>query len=364
MKKIIRILGLLVTCTPLFAFANNIAPVMVANANTITEPAVIATPTPPTTCPSGFYYDSYFGECHANPTTTVSPTPIPTPKVTIQHSSSNIIIATVKSVDITADNIEKDYGFVVSTLVDAPTQIVIDGNQVDIAGGSTVIVSPEDTESSLVRGTDELMLISGNIGATINNCGFFSMDAVLANLTIPCPSVARTTTSTNGAIFSVSYNQTAQQGTLVVKVDSGQVQVVERSGNIQTVVAGNEIILQSIIPKSSWVLPITNDKIYGGENNMFVWTAYEGAAGYILEYNLPKPSVFAEENASKVEYETTSIVLRPTDYDSYENMVMMNVFIGKVEAKEVVEGRIFPIDAEGNIISASISSDRVTVLWE
>lgn len=45
-------------------------------------------------------------------------------------------------------------------------------------------------------------------------------------------------------------------------------------------------------------------------------------------------------------------------------MILFNVFIGSTASKLLAKGRIFAIDAQGNIISDSISSDKVSVNWE
>jgi len=185
------------------------------------------------------------------------------------------------------------------------------------------------------------------------------LHTVLADVSAIC----NTQRASDDIEFTISYFREGKDGFLTVSVISGSVVITNRDGFSKTLAAGEETSLQSIIPYSSWVLPIDNDRIYAGQENLFVWTAYPGAAGYILEYNLPTP-YFSENNSSKVEFQHQMIILRPDDYSEYDDMVLFNVYIGEIASKIVAEVRIFAIDATGDLISHSISSDKVLVNWE
>ncbi|MCU7834925.1 MAG: hypothetical protein KZQ83_06675 [gamma proteobacterium symbiont of Taylorina sp.] len=104
-------------------------------------------------------------------------------------------------------------------------------------------------------------------------------------------------------------------------------------------------------------MPVDNDILSGGENNLLVWKEYPGASSYQMEFNLPTP-VFSEENASRPQYQKQVIPLPSGSYAKVDgDLIAFNLPLPKGADGLVLELRIFALDAAGNIISESISSD-------
>jgi len=130
---------------------------------------------------------------------------------------------------------------------------------------------------------------------------------ILGSGSTPTPTSSTSTTSED-ASFTTTYSQDGLDGTATVSVDTGSVEVTDREGNTTTLNAGEEKTIQGRVPRTSWVTPIDNDKFYGGEDNMFIWTEFSGAKGYSLEFNVPQP-IFSEENTSTPEFKEQYIPL-------------------------------------------------------
>jgi len=94
---------------------------------------------------------------------------------------------------------------------------------------------------------------------------------------------------------------------------------------------------------------------------MLVWTAYPGAASYLLEYNFPSP-VFSEENTIRSEYEDKTFEI--TNYSILDDLVVFNIYLSAGLNGIAVEARIFALNSYGEIIGESVSSDRTTVIWK
>ncbi|MCU7836751.1 MAG: hypothetical protein KZQ83_16065 [gamma proteobacterium symbiont of Taylorina sp.] len=198
-----------------------------------------------------------------------------------------------------------------------------------------------------------------------------SIDADFADeyeLTNPIVTIKTTPTANNknrqrastGTQFSTSYTQQGNSGKTQVSVVSGTVDVIQAGGSKQIVNAGQEVTISSIVPKSTWVLPVDGGVLLGGRDNLFAWTVYPNASNYLLEINFPVP-VFAEENVSSPEDINKTLVIS-TDI-IYQDLVIFNLPLPTGLDGIKMELRIFALDAEKKVIGESVSSDRATLEW-
>jgi|GEM_PF-2036930 len=304
-----------------------------------------------------------------------TPTPTPTPtngdsgsssEATVQNVIGQVITATLVDVATpgTSDKVSDVIALV--TLDGSSTTIQRDDNSIiEVKENTVATLNPSSQTDSTTSKT--ISLIRGEITTSFdctNNPGDYVVNTPAGTIKFPdsCTSLKRAGES--NAQFTTNYSQTGLQGSLVVSVISGSVTVTDRNNNQTIVSAGNEKTINTSIPRTSWVLPIDNDKIYGGQQNLFVWSAYPGASGYILEYTLPPGTSFSEENTSSIEFSNQFAIIRPGDYSEYNGLILFNLFISSTASKILAEGRIFPIDANNNIISGSQSSDKISVDWE
>ncbi|MCU7833683.1 MAG: hypothetical protein KZQ83_00405 [gamma proteobacterium symbiont of Taylorina sp.] len=219
-----------------------------------------------------------------------------------------------------------------------------DGSIIEVKQKAVVTLNPESS----------INLIRGEVTVTVG-CNY-EVKTALANI-ISCPSNQRSSTS---AKFTTNYSPTGIDGKLTVRVETGTLEVIERNGKTSTVTAGNEKIIQNIVPRTSWVLPIDNDKIYGGKNNFFIWTEYPNADSYLLEFNIPG-SIFSEENPSSAEFQKQTVVLTSDLYIEYDGLLIFTLLLPKGLDGIVLEVRLFALDKQGNIISETVASDRSTI---
>ncbi|MCU7835214.1 MAG: FecR family protein [gamma proteobacterium symbiont of Taylorina sp.] len=242
------------------------------------------------------------------------------------------------------------------TLADSATTIKRnDESVVEVKANSVVVLNPANNTNNTIT------LIKGEVTFTVDcsDTQDFEVRAAIANIKVPvsCTSILRATGITK---FTANYSQSGTNGTLTVSVASGTVDITGRDGSKNTLTAGQEKIIQNTVPRTTWVLPIDNDKIYGGETNIFIWTEYPNADGYLLEVNLPSPD-FSESNASSVQFANQTATLKSTNYTIYDGLVIFTLPLPKGADGIVVEIRLFALDANGNIIGESVSSDSSTV---
>jgi len=292
---------------------------------------------------------------------TTEPASSPTPIVEITDSSGDIIIATTSNVDVSSENNQLSDAVAIVTPAQTETTIVINDASVKVKADTVLLTHPEGTDTSPVANPPVSTLIRGEVQSQINctSSKDFLLHTVLADVSTICNAQR----APNSVEFTTSYKQDGLNGTLTVSVLTGSVTVTDRNNQTFTVSAGSSKTFQQIVSRSSWVLPIDNDKVYGGQDNLFVWTAYPGAAGYILEYNVA-PQAFSEENVETVEFQIQTVKFLPGDYTIFDDMVLLNLFIGESVSKIQAQGRIFAINANGNIIAETTSSDKVSVDWE
>ncbi|MCU7833969.1 MAG: hypothetical protein KZQ83_01860 [gamma proteobacterium symbiont of Taylorina sp.] len=235
------------------------------------------------------------------------------------------------------------------TLIDSATTIKRDdGSVIEVKQETVAVLNP------IVQTNNSITLIRGEVTATVD-CNYEVLTP-LANI-ISCPTTQRNAES---ATFTANYSQAGIDGTLTVSVETGTVDVTDREGNTFTVTAGKNKTIQSKVPRTSWVLPIDNDKIYGGKNNLFIWTEYPDANSYLLEFNIPEP-VFSEENPSSAEFQEKTVVLTSDFYFEYDGLLIFTLLLPKGLDGIVLEVRLFALDKQGNIIDETVASDRSTV---
>jgi len=238
---------------------------------------------------------------------------------------------------LTTSDTTSDIGALL-TLEDSSTTIQRDdGGILEIKQNAIVTLNPES-----------ISLIRGEVITTVA-CNY-EVYTALATIT-SCPTIKKGADSVK---FTTSYSQSGLDGTLKVSVETGTVDVVDREGNTHTVTAGNEKTITSRVPRTQWVLPIDEDKLYGGKDNFLIWTQFPDAASYQMEFNLPTPD-FAENNVSVPQF--TKQVIPLTGYIEFEGLALLTLPLPKGADGLVLELRIFALDANDNIIGESVSSD-------
>jgi len=161
-------------------------------------------------------------------------------------------------------------------------------------------------------------------------------------------------------VFSTEYKQQDVNGSTTISVETGTVMVTDQDGNKMIMTAGDEQIVTNLVAKTSWVQPADGGILYSGTENILTWTAYPGAAGYIMEFNVPTP-VFAEDNTTLIEYEQQAITFTPEMYIEYEGLVFFILELPLLDELPF-EMRIYAIDADSQILSETSSSDRSSVM--
>ncbi|MCU7834017.1 MAG: FecR family protein [gamma proteobacterium symbiont of Taylorina sp.] len=218
-----------------------------------------------------------------------------------------------------------------------------DGSILEVKQKAVVSLNPES-----------INILRGEVTVAVS-CNY-EVQTPLANIT-SCPAIQR---GAESAKFTTSYSQNGLNGSLKVTVISGTVDIIDRNGATFTIAAGNNKTIQSIVPRTSWVLPIDNDKLYGGYDNLFIWTEYPDADSYLLEFNFPEP-VFFEENPGSAEFQQQTAVLTSDFYIEYDGLLIFILPLPKGFDGIVLEVRLFALDKQGNIIADSVASDRSTI---
>jgi len=269
------------------------------------------------------------------------------PAAEIQSATGqSFSITPVEAEILTSSSTISDIGALLTLEDSSSTIIRDDGSVLEVKQQSVVTLNPES-----------ITLIRGEVTATVG-CHFKVITA-LAEIT-SCPTTQK---SADAATFTTNYSSDGLNGTLTISVETGTVDVKDRNGKVFTLTAGQEKTIYNQVFRTSWVMPIDDDKLYGGENNFLVWTKYPEAATYMMELNLPNP-VFSEENASTPEFLKQAIPLPDASYIEFEGLILLMIPLPRGADGIVIEMRIFALDAAGNIIGESVSSDstKVTVV--
>jgi|GEM_PF-3159155 len=283
----------------------------------------------------------------------------------ISTSNGEVIIASPVNVEVTAEDSSQSTAFAIVTPGTTITQVTVENTAVQVEADSLMLVHPSQNVVTMTEEFPATTLIRGSLQPKVNctDNNEFVVHTVLADIKALCDNSRNVS---DGAEFTTSYQQDGQNGQLTISVITGSVSVTDRNGEQVVLSAGSSqttITINANVLRSTWVLPIDNDRVYGGQDNLLVWTAYPRAAGYILEYTLPLPS-FAESNAQSVEFKERAIRLKPGDYELFDDLVLFRTFIGTSTGTPLVEGRVFALDEAGNIISESVSSDKVSIIWQ
>jgi|GEM_PF-2696853 len=354
------------------------------------SPEVTPTPTPtpmPTNTPTPIPTPTPTPTPIITPVTTPIVTPTPEPTITPEPTLiPNFIIPTTNlfdvngsafsatpvhtsfttDIDISVENI-----IAVVTLENSDAKIEREhGSVVEINAKTIALFHPEYTRPVGVVDTIQgvVSLIRGEIN-TIVSCdipGQFRVQTELGVVIVVKDNLCESNRRENdisSAEFIANYSKTDFQASLTVSAVSGSITVVDREGNISKLSAGQDVTLNGTVKQTSWVLPVDGGFIYGGVENLLSWTSYPGAAGYLLEYNMPIPE-FSDENVGAVEFLTQTIRLFPDSYEIYEDLILYRITLGDIHDGSLVEARIFPIDVDGRILSGSVSSDKTSVRWK
>jgi len=291
-------------------------------------------------------------------TTTPTPTPTPTPAAQVQDITGQPLSVTLVNLEAPSTSVS-DVTALVTEKNSSTTIKRNDGSIIEIKPETIAVLNPA------IQTTNTITLIRGEVTTTVDcsQANDYEVRTSVANIKVPGSCASGQRASNSSAQFTSNYSQNGLDGTLTVKVVTGTVNVTDRSGNVFTLSDGDEKVIQSTVPRSSWVLPIDGDYIYGGQNNMLVWTKYPNAASYLLEYNIPG-SIFAEENASQVEYTQKAIPITSASYIERDDLIIFNIALETGLNGIIVEARIFALDASSNIIGESVSSDRTTITWK
>jgi len=168
-----------------------------------------------------------------------------TPIAQVQATTGTSFSITSTDADVlTTSGTISDVGALL-TLEDSSTTIQRDdGSTIEVKQKAIITLNPEN-----------ITIFRGEATTTVN-CNY-EVKTPLASI-ISCPTTQR---GAESAKFTTNYSQTGLDGTLTVTVITGTVDVTDRNGITFTVTAGNDKTIQNIVPRTSWVLPIDNDKI-------------------------------------------------------------------------------------------------------
>jgi hypothetical protein len=186
---------------------------------------------------------------------------------------------------------------------------------------------------------------------------------------------------------SATFSQSGLMGSTVVDVTSGTCDVIDRQGRITTLVAGTSRAFDELVPRVTLVLPANHGSVRrspGPPNrvrSLLVWTAFPGAAGYLLEYAASPAETFAVANATAVERPGNALELRRgpdgvtirlpgmstslpvipeiaevITYREADGLVQLEIALGTPVGAQAF-WRVFPLDASGAIVPGATASD-------
>jgi len=292
------------------------------------------------------------------------------PTASVKSISGNLITVTPDTVQLNQTGDTPKVQNVLVMLTDQKSAVVVEREskvEIEIQEKTIAVFHPTaDSESSSGEaGNEPVSLIRGSIVSNVS-CSNYEIRTSLAKMVTSnsCSCFRNSSRQQRAADsqtkFSTSYEQTDLNATLKVAVTSGSVEITDKNGKQVTLTAGDEKIIQNRVPHTAWVLPIDGDQIYGGKDNLLMWTEFPDAKSYLMEFNLPAP-IFSEENASSAEYPRQSVALPASAYVKYDGLIVFNLPLPKGAHGVLLEMRIFALDTGGKIIGESASSDRSTI---
>lgn len=230
-------------------------------------------------------------------------------------------------------------------------------NSLTVAENTLVTLSPEVSVSSLTN-NKTTSLLRGAVDYQISQGGTteFQVNTPVISIKVLSGSNKRANEQTN---FTAQYSQSGNNGSSTVRVTSGSVQVTDRNGVTKTVTAGQEQTFNDTVQRTTWVQPADSAFLFGGKTNTLAWMNYPGAVGYVIEYTFPSPS-FAEENPSTMEFPEKKVVIVAANVQIVDDIAVTEMFIPASLNDSIVEARLFPVDAQGNILTNSEASDKGT----
>lgn len=278
----------------------------------------------------------------------------------VQNTSGNPLYATSGAIQSIIDSVPSAS----SLITQNNDSIILDtGNGTKITVTSNSIVSVHPPEVAYTQEHQQATLLRGSIGIVVPE----TVDSY--NLTTPVASISvnhssdnrkRNTGSTN---YTATYNQAGFDGTLTVSVQTGSVTVIDRNGNSTQVTASEEKSINDVVKRSHWVTPVDGGYLYGAQNNVLSWLVYPGATGYAIEINVPIP-IFSENNPKTFEYIKQTIYLTKEQLHTYGDLVIWNIHLPAANSEILFEARIFALGSDNNVISDSISSDKVIFIYK
>jgi hypothetical protein len=166
-----------------------------------------------------------------------------------------------------------------------------------------------------------------------------------------------------GTEFSTRFSQANGQGSLVVAVQQGTVEVARRGGQLSTLVAGAQGSFDEPVPRVNPILPVTGGSLVPGKVNTFSWTSFPAAVGYRIEYTA-NGNGFTQANRTTPEVTANTIAVPPgsfTDTGGTVELALAPIPVGAIPAGLRLQWRVFPTNAAGTIIPGSTSSDASTL---
>jgi hypothetical protein len=193
---------------------------------------------------------------------------------------------------------------------------------------------------------------------------------------------------------TAAFTQTGMTGTTVIDVASGTCDVIDRLGRVTTLVAGTQRSFADVVPRVSLVLPADHGNVRRTESgavpfkNALVWTAFPGAAGYLIEYAVAPAEAFTTANARAVERpaNTVQVMSGPggvtirlpgmsapipvgaetnsfVSYSESAGLVQLDLMLGTPSGTQAL-WRIFPLDASGAVLAGTEGSDAFLAFVE
>ena len=161
-----------------------------------------------------------------------------------------------------------------------------------------------------------------------------------------------------GTEFSTEYSQVGLIGTATVEVQSGIVEVTDRNGNTTVLTAGQQLTITDSVPRVTLVMPVSGYSFIPGITNILSWTAFDGAEGYLLELAADPPG-FSQPNSSTPEFPDQTALVMPGEFNQSDGLVEWPVLElpNGLPPGPQVQWRIFPVDAAGDILPGTTSSD-------
>jgi len=338
------------------ASANN-GSVMVVHANSHTNPVqVTPVPTPfPTATP------------------VPTPTPTPIPEAQVINIDGDAFFVTPIVLDVVDEQGTKvdEVGVYLTNPASSVTISKEDNTNIILFPESLFSNSPNTEENGKTISTSHLINGKAYISVIAKCEGQYRLKTPLATIIVPL----NCTNKRDGrSDFRTEYSQNDLNGQLKVSAVKGNIQIIDRNGVTVNLEAGQDHTIGNLVQRVTWVLPIDGDHIYGGKVNTLAWSEYDGAIGYVIEYNSPSP-IFAEENPATNEFPTLLTVFPAGTKDAngnaypytyiepIDNVITMEIMLPDVH-EGTIEARVFPIDGNGTFLSGSESSDRTTITWK